>query len=91
MLFFRTFDNLMMRNKIRYVKMGTNCLFLSHKAVTQKSFRLSIHWRAKFLTLVGRTILIKSARNTIHAHAMQINLLSPKIITKIDRLQWNFL
>lgn len=48
-------------------------------------------WKTRFLKLAGRTTLIKSVLNSIPTHVMQLNILSPKILSNIDRIQRNFL
>lgn len=48
-------------------------------------------WKTKFLSLSGRTMLIKSVLYSIPTHVMQNNLLPPKIIQNMDRIQRRFL
>ncbi|KAK4731281.1 hypothetical protein R3W88_024269 [Solanum pinnatisectum] len=48
-------------------------------------------WKTRFLTLVGRTTLVKAVLASIPTYAMQCNI-PPKVICKhIDRIQRNIL
>lgn len=48
-------------------------------------------WKIKFLSITGRTTLIKSILNSIPKYTMQINLLPRNITNNMDCIQRNFL
>lgn len=48
-------------------------------------------WKAKNLSFVGRTTLIKSVMSTLPVYTMQTNLLPTSIYNQMDKLNRNFL
>ncbi|KAK4718211.1 hypothetical protein R3W88_016549 [Solanum pinnatisectum] len=48
-------------------------------------------WKTCFLSLAGRTMLVKSVLDSIPTYAMQCNILPQSTHSHIDRIQRNFL
>ena len=48
-------------------------------------------WKANFLSMAGRAVLIQASSSVVPAYTMQSNLLPSKVLEAIDRVNRNFL
>ena len=50
-----------------------------------------VRWKANFLSMAGRAVLIQASSSVVPAYTMQSNLLPSKVLEAIDRVNRNFL
>ncbi|KAI9119453.1 hypothetical protein K1719_009329 [Acacia pycnantha] len=70
-----------------------------HKRVSQATYYLIVQkarrklstWKSKFLTMAGRSVLIKSVLSSLPSHCMQSTLLPICTIREIEKISRNFL